>query len=132
MPTLFLSFINDLMSLTAKPIHNFADDSNIFFKKAPELFRGSNKKRKMNDALSTGLFDWGRAIRLDFNPSKTQSCLKIHRRMDDLNSFSMDGLVTSITAAASLNVLDIKIQSVLRDPNMYLMCLRERSCVLVS
>ena len=78
-PTLFLLFINDLLSLTNCPIHSYADDSTLHystsFNRQPnsqelEISRNDAAERLTSD-LSI-ISDWGRRNLVSFNASKTQ------------------------------------------------------------
>ena len=79
-PTLFLLFINDLLSLTENPIFSFADDSTLChsysFSKRPNQVELSLKRREMNTSLNSDLekiAEWGRMNRVEFNAKKTMS-----------------------------------------------------------
>jgi hypothetical protein len=79
-----------LLSLTSNPIHSYADDSTLVasydFAKKPlataqsVAARRTNLISSINDDLSK-ISDWGNKNRVDFNASKTQSCL-ISRKPD--------------------------------------------------
>src|SRR5699024_1843053 len=72
-PTLFLIFINDLLSLTANPIYSFADDSSLChsysFSRPPSSSAVENRRRNMNDSLNDDLvkiIEWGKSNRVEF------------------------------------------------------------------
>jgi hypothetical protein len=114
-PTLFLVFINDLLSLTENPIYSFADDSSIChsysFKKRPNSLEIERMRLNMNDLKK--ISEWGLANRVEFNASKTQCCLLTHKRMDcPLSPLNMNSV--SLTESAALDVLGISIHSDLR------------------
>jgi len=113
-PTLFIIFINDLLSSTNNSIHSYADDSTLMasysFKKISlataqsVAFHRNNMLNSTNSDLSK-ISDWGLANRVDFNASKTQSCL-FSRKLDassfDLN-INFQGL--NLERSTSLNIL---------------------------
>lgn len=120
-PTLFLIFINDLLSLTANPVFSFADDSNLChsysFSKRPTSLEIERRRKIMNDTLNDDLKlieEWGQANRVDFNARKTQCCLLSHKRATDSStpSLSMGGVV--IAESDALDVLGISVQRDLR------------------
>lgn len=116
-PTLFLIFLNDLLSITSNPIYSFADDSNIChsysFDRRPSLLEIGARRSNMNDALTSDLItisEWGRANRVDFNARKTQCCFLTHRRdagAGVLSSVSMGNV--NIEEADALDVLGMRI-----------------------
>jgi archaellum component FlaG (FlaF/FlaG flagellin family) len=92
-PTLFIIFINDLLSITSNPIHSYADDSTLvasydFDKKAHATTQSvassrNNLMSSINNDLSI-IYDWGNKNQVNFNASKTQCCL-ISRKPDALS-----------------------------------------------
>ncbi len=78
-PTLFLLFINDLLSITDFPIHSYADDFtlhySITFKSRPSQIELHNARLDATERLTSGLSiisDWGRRNLVSFTASKTQ------------------------------------------------------------
>lgn len=78
-PTLFLIFINDLLSVTANPINSFADDSTLH--NSSSYLRNPNSSLLMDDRAVNKLsleadlvkiLDWGESNLVTFNSSKTQ------------------------------------------------------------
>jgi len=88
--TLFIIFINDLLSVTENPVHSYADDSTLtasyeFPKKTLATSQLVVSKRtqvstSINSDLSK-ISEWGQQNRVNFNASKTQCCL-ISRKID--------------------------------------------------
>ena len=78
-PTLFLLFINDLLSTTTNPIHSYADDSTLHvssgFRSAPGpnnlLISRRSIVTSMNKDLQSNI-EWGDTNLVKFNSSKTQ------------------------------------------------------------
>ncbi|KAL7631513.1 UNVERIFIED_CONTAM: hypothetical protein RMT77_018187 [Armadillidium vulgare] len=78
-PTLFLLFINNLLSITSSPIHSYADDSTLHysfqFEKHPTQQQLINSRRKALEQLTSDLSrisNCGRENLVVFNASKTQ------------------------------------------------------------
>ena len=78
-PTLFLSFINDLLNQTSCPIHSYADDTTLHFSasfhRPPTLQEVHSSCREASERLTSDLSkisDWGKANHVLFNASKTQ------------------------------------------------------------
>ena len=78
-PTLFLLFINDLLSCTSNPIHSYADDSTLHissrFEAAPSTIQLSNSRNNINVSLNEDLqtiCTWGVDNLVNFNSTKTQ------------------------------------------------------------
>ena len=116
-PTLFLIFINDLLSLTANPIYSFADDSSLChsysFPRRPRNFEVADCRRNMNDSLNTDLqkiIDWGKQNRVDFNPNKTQSCLLTHKRVDG-SDFRTRVAGVDVPLSDGLDILGMQLQN---------------------
>ena len=79
-PTLFLLFINDLLSCTNNPIHSYADDSTLHMSKVFDSAADSTQhldesRRSVELSLSDDLkaiTEWGDSNLVKFNSSKTQ------------------------------------------------------------
>ena len=78
-PTLFLIFIDDLLSRTQCPIHSYADDSTLHistsFDKRPSQQQLIDSRRDAIERLNSDLSiisQWGRENLVTFNASKTQ------------------------------------------------------------
>src|SRR6201990_918037 len=78
-PTLFLIFINDLLSITSSPIHSYADDSTLHypfqFVRRPSQQQLIDSRRMALEQLTSDLSrisNWGRENMVVFNASKTQ------------------------------------------------------------
>jgi len=89
-PTLFIIFINDLLSLTDNPVFSYADDSTLissykFMKKALSSSHAvASNRALMTTSINTDLAkidEWGKRNRVHFNASKTQCCL-FSRKLD--------------------------------------------------
>ncbi len=77
-PTLFLLFINDLLSYTHSNLHTQADDSTLHystsFNHKPTLQELNHSRLEAARCLTSDLtiiFDWGRRNLVSFNASKT-------------------------------------------------------------
>lgn len=92
-PTLFLIFINDLLSCTNNSIHSFADDSTLHSSytlprnHVPEDVRLAriNMSKSLNDDLSK-ISIWSEDNLVKFNASKTQSCFFFFKQARFLHS----------------------------------------------
>ncbi len=78
-PTLFLLFIDDLLSVTSCPIHSHVDDSTLHFltsfDRIPTLQDLQDSRLEAAERLTLDLAlisDWGRRNLVSFNASKTQ------------------------------------------------------------
>ncbi|KAL7647645.1 UNVERIFIED_CONTAM: hypothetical protein RMT77_001245 [Armadillidium vulgare] len=78
-PTLFLLFINDLLSVTSSPIHSYTDDSTLHFsfhfERRPSQQQLIEARRVALEQLTSDLSrisNWGRENMVVFNASKTQ------------------------------------------------------------
>ena len=78
-PTLFLIFINDLLSLTSNPIHSYADDSTLhsstIFPKPPSINTRLSSRVNTLSSLNNDLeriASWGADNLVNFNDQKTQ------------------------------------------------------------
>ena len=79
-PTLFLLFINDLLSCSSNPIHSYADDSTLHssthFKSAPSFASRIASRLHLSDSILADLdriSQWGRLnLVVKFNSLKTQ------------------------------------------------------------
>src|ERR1044072_6796737 len=78
-PTLFLLFINDLLSCSSNPIHSYADDSTLHssthFKSASSFASRIAARLHLSDSILADLdriSQWGRLNLVKFNSLKTQ------------------------------------------------------------
>ncbi len=78
-PTLFLMFINDLLSITSCSIHFYADDTTLHystsFSSRPNLQSLDHFRLEASERLTSDLAlisEWGRKNLVSFNASKTQ------------------------------------------------------------
>ena len=78
-PTLFLLFINDLLSISSNPIHSYADDSTLHsstcFKSAPSTASRIASRLNLSDSILAdldGISRWGGLNLVKFNSLKTQ------------------------------------------------------------
>ena len=119
-PTLFLIFINDLLSATSNPIHSFADDSTLSFSYSfpnsrPCSSAVEEERQRMLNSLNSDLdsiIKWGSTNRVEFNASKTQCCLLSLKRNQDPQPLSMNG--TCIAETERLAILGMCINNHLR------------------
>ncbi|CAH1953833.1 unnamed protein product [Acanthoscelides obtectus] len=99
-PTLFLLYINDLLSCTINPIHSFADDSTLHAGiqiDTPISAAELEKRRLVTTSSLTrdleAITAWGRNNRVQFNASKTQYCTLTNKKRPSAHTVSMDGRV---------------------------------------
>ena len=78
-PTLFLLFINDLLTCTSNSIHSYADDSTLHssthFNSAPSFTSRIASRLNLSDSILADLdriSDWGHLNLVKFNSLKTQ------------------------------------------------------------
>src|ERR1044072_725209 len=78
-PTLFLLYINYLLSVNSSPIHPYADDSTLHysfqFERRPSQQQLTEARRVVLEQLTSDLSlisNWGRENMVFFNDSKTQ------------------------------------------------------------
>ena len=116
-PTLFLLYINDLLSSTTNPIHSFADDSTLHQSIHFDSQRSSSCGIDVNRAMSANslnsdlhtIMNWGSDNLVKFNQSKTQNLLISCKKNSNLPSVSMMGDI--LTQSSSINILGMKISS---------------------
>src|SRR5678816_1564279 len=77
--TLFLLFINDLLTSTSNSIHSYADDSTLHssthFNSAPSFASRIASRLNLSDSIIADLdriYGWGRLNLVKFNSLKTQ------------------------------------------------------------
>ncbi len=94
-PTLFLLFINDLLSMANCSIYSHAIDSNLHFwtsfDRSPTLQDLQDARLEVAERLTSDLaliFDWGTRNLVSFNASKTQ-CLRLYTRHKLQNSYPL-------------------------------------------
>lgn len=113
-PTLFLIFINDLLSSTQNPIISYADDATLissFSSMRPLSASSTSNLRKeqvesINSDLNT-ILTWGERNLVQFNPDKTQASTFSRKRSTTAPDIVMDG--TTIRARESISLLGITI-----------------------
>jgi hypothetical protein len=113
-PTLFLIFINDLLSLTRNKIHSFADDSTLShsykFDRRPGSAAVYSSRLEMVESLNAdlvGIERWGRENRVQFNAAKTQTCLFSHKIHQEPIELRMSGAI--LEGSSSLDILGIHL-----------------------
>lgn len=114
-PTLFLIFIDDLLRSTTNPIHSFADDSTLHasfqLSKPKDLEYVNICRNNLTESINLDLAkisDWGAKNLVEFNSSKTQSCVFSNKRSNlDTNIDFEDEIVD---CAEGLNILGIQLQ----------------------
>ena len=116
-PTLFIIFINDLLSITKSRLHAYADDSTLH---CSSIFRNQadcrNHLASYRINLSTNiqtdiksLEEWGVANRVSFNASKT-NCITISTKKDrSWPDLSMSN--NSLHESTSISMLGVTISS---------------------
>ncbi len=92
-PTLFLMFINDLLSITSCCIHSYADDTTLHystsFSSRPTLQDLDHSRLAASERLTSDLAlisEWDRRNLVSFNASKTQY-LHLTTRHDPLHNY---------------------------------------------
>ena len=115
-PTLFLIFINDLLSCTYNPIHSFADDTtlhaSISFSNNPTLASLDDSRYNLLDSINTDLSlisSWGADNLVKFNASKTH-LLPISLKRS-LSSYPVLFENSVISPSPSVNILGLTISS---------------------
>jgi hypothetical protein len=112
-PTLFLIFINDLLSVTSAPIHSYADDSTLHYSfqlgPCPTQSQIFNARRMALERLTSDLSlisKWGKENMVVFNASKTQflHLTTRHNLPDNYNIFFEN---TQLNPSAVLNILGV-------------------------
>ncbi len=108
-PTLFLLFINDLLSSTSNPVHSYADDSTLHistsFSRPPREDALIHARQSMVESVRDDLdsiLQWGAANLVNFNSSKTQCTpfsLK-HSKFEPNLSFNNNLIVPKDTLSA--------------------------------
>jgi len=115
-PTLFLLFINGLLSSSSSPIHSYADDSTLHKSSSFNSQPSSNARTQSRLAISTTLNSdlerisgWGRESLVNFNSSKTQ-LLPISLSTDP-SDFDIIFENNVINPLCSINILGVEIAS---------------------
>ncbi len=113
-PTLFLLFINDLLSITECPIHPYADDStlhySITFKSRPSQSELHDARVDVTELLASDLpiiSDWGRRNLVSLNASKTQFLNLSSRQFRDTCPLFFDS--TRLSISFTWNILDLSL-----------------------
>jgi len=115
-PTLFLLFINDLLSTTENPIHSYADDSNLHrsssFHSPPNPSDRSSSRQDISDSVNNDLdrvSGWGLRNHVKFNSSKTQ-LLPISLSKTPPN-FQITFEETTLEPSDNINILGLNINT---------------------
>ena len=112
-PTLFLIFINDLLSLTQCPIHSYADDSTLHY--STSFTRRPNSQELTASRLDAAqrltsdlslISDWGRRNLVSFNASKTQF-LHLSTRHNLPDSYPLFFNDTQLSPSSTLDILGL-------------------------
>ena len=115
-PTLFLIFINDLLSITSNSIHSYADDSTLhsstIFPKPPSIDTRLQSRvdtiSSLNDDLER-IASWGADNLVNFNDQKTQfQLMTLSNIEDDLFVTFKD---TLIRPTKTLHLLGLTVSS---------------------
>ena len=112
-PTLFLIFINDLLSITSSPIHSYADDSTLHysfqFERRPSQQQLIDSRRMALEQLTSDLSrisNWGRENMVVFNASKTQF-LHLSTRHNLPHNYDIFFENTQLKPSSVLNILGV-------------------------
>ncbi|KAL7643214.1 UNVERIFIED_CONTAM: hypothetical protein RMT77_006505 [Armadillidium vulgare] len=112
-PTLFLLFINDLLSVTSSPIHSYADDSTLHysfeFDKRPTQQQLIDSRRMALEQLTSDLSlisNWGRENMVVFNASKIQF-LHLSTRHNLPHNYDILFENTQFEPSSVLNILGV-------------------------
>src|ERR1700755_1995838 len=112
-PTLFLLFINDLLSITSSPNHSYAVDSTLHysfqFGKRPTQQQLIDSRRVALDQLTSDLSlisNWGRENMVVFNASKTQF-LHLSTRHNLPHNYDIFFENTQLKPSSVLNILGV-------------------------
>ena len=115
-PTLFLLFINDLLSSASCAIHSYADDSTLHcsssFPTQPSYFARSQSRLALSSTINSdldSLSDWGRTNLVSFNASKTKFLpISLARNSSDLYVCFNNNIIES---SQTINILGVNISS---------------------
>ena len=112
-PTLFLIFINDLLSSTKCPIHSYADDSTLHysfsFARVPTQKQVEDARKVALEQLTSDLSlisDWGKKNLVVFNASKTQF-LHLTTRHNLPHDYQIYFEDTKLEPSSVLNILGV-------------------------
>ncbi len=112
-PTLFLLFINALLSINNCSIHSYAADSTLHFStsfdRRPTLQELQDSRPEAAEHLTSDLAlisDWGRRNLVSFNASKTQ-LLHLSTRRNRPNSYPIFFDNTQLSPSSTLNILGL-------------------------
>jgi hypothetical protein len=115
-PTLFLLFINDLLSSTVNPIHSYADDSTLHmssnFGSVPSIDSLQTSRNLINEGLTNDLqtiHRWGESNLVKFNSSKTQCLAFSLKRSPFLPNVSFNEV--NISNSESLSMLGLSFNA---------------------
>ena len=116
-PTLFLLFINDLLSNTTNLIHSFADDTTLhtsysFHSQIQASEQLSMKRQTTADSVNRDLeciSSWGTDNLVSFNQRKTQSMVITSKRNSSIPPVAMSD--SQLSHASAITVLGMEIAS---------------------
>ncbi|KAL7644673.1 UNVERIFIED_CONTAM: hypothetical protein RMT77_004214 [Armadillidium vulgare] len=113
-PTLFLLFINDLLSCSSNHIHSYADDSTLHssthFKSAPSFASRVASRLLLSDSILADLdriSQWGSLNLVKFNSLKTQLLEISFSKTPPNFSISFDG--SPVSPVDNINILGLNI-----------------------
>ncbi|XP_050710739.1 uncharacterized protein LOC126995293 [Eriocheir sinensis] len=114
-PTLFLLFIDDLLSKTNCPNHSYADDSTLHystsFNRRPTLQELNDSRLEAAEHLASDLTiisDWGKKNLVSFNASKIQF-LHLSTRHNLPNNYPLFFDNTQLSPSSTLNILGLSL-----------------------
>ena len=116
-PTLFLIFINDLLSSLSSRVHSYADDATIhcssFFRNQAESRTNISQSRQdISERLSEDIdrvLQWGSNNLVDFNSSKTQHLAISTKKSQVFPSVTMG--CDTLEDSSSVSILGLRITS---------------------
>merc|ERR1712035_293843 len=118
-PTLFLLFINDLLTLTQCSIHSYADDSTLHFStsfpRRPTQQKLHTSRQDAAERLTSDLSvisNWGKANLVLFNASKTQF-LHLSNRHNLPDSYPIFFNNTQLSPSSTLDILGVSFTKTL-------------------
>ncbi len=114
-PTLFLMFINDLLSITSCSINSYADGTTLHystsFNSRPTLKDLDHSRLEASECLTSDLSlvsEWSRRNLVSFNASKTQY-LHLTSRHVNLHNYPLFFENTQLSPSSTINILGLSL-----------------------